>query len=103
MESFDPAELPELLKLYYRRLFPYPQYYRWLNYGGGNGGWERDEYWVGNPIRTLGPDVLKIDNMKCLSALFCWWCWDTVSGSITLLLDYIPNRLCCFIFDTVSH
>nr|XP_013014647.1 DNA primase small subunit [Cavia porcellus] len=34
MESFDPAELPELLKLYYRRLFPYPQYYRWLNYGG---------------------------------------------------------------------
>ncbi|XP_073939796.1 DNA primase small subunit isoform X3 [Castor canadensis] len=34
MESFDPAELPELLKLYYRRLFPYAQYYRWLNYGG---------------------------------------------------------------------
>lgn len=39
MELFDPAELPELLKLYYRRLFPYAQYYRWLNYGGGNGGW----------------------------------------------------------------
>ncbi|XP_052021368.1 DNA primase small subunit [Apodemus sylvaticus] len=34
MEPFDPAELPELLKLYYRRLFPYSQYYRWLNYGG---------------------------------------------------------------------
>lgn len=34
METFDPAELPELLKLYYRRLFPYSQYYRWLNYGG---------------------------------------------------------------------
>ncbi|XP_031205325.1 DNA primase small subunit [Mastomys coucha] len=34
MEPFDPAELPELLKLYYRRLFPYAQYYRWLNYGG---------------------------------------------------------------------
>lgn len=34
MEAFDPAELPELLKLYYRRLFPYSQYYRWLNYGG---------------------------------------------------------------------
>ncbi|TEA31713.1 hypothetical protein DBR06_SOUSAS22610055, partial [Sousa chinensis] len=34
MEAFDPAELPELLKLYYRRLFPYAQYYRWLNYGG---------------------------------------------------------------------
>uniref|UniRef100_A0A2K5WEN2 DNA primase subunit 1 n=1 Tax=Macaca fascicularis TaxID=9541 RepID=A0A2K5WEN2_MACFA len=34
METFDPTELPELLKLYYRRLFPYPQYYRWLNYGG---------------------------------------------------------------------
>ncbi|KAF3826106.1 hypothetical protein GH733_006220, partial [Mirounga leonina] len=34
MATFDPAELPELLKLYYRRLFPYAQYYRWLNYGG---------------------------------------------------------------------
>lgn len=41
METFDPAELPELLKLYYRRLFPYSQYYRWLNYGGGDGGVER--------------------------------------------------------------
>ena len=41
MEAFDPAELPELLKLYYRRLFPYGQYYRWLNYGGGDGGRER--------------------------------------------------------------
>lgn len=40
MEPFDPAELPELLKLYYRRLFPYAQYYRWLNYGGGDGGRE---------------------------------------------------------------
>jgi hypothetical protein len=40
MEPFDPAELPELLKLYYRRLFPYAQYYRWLNYGGGDGGWD---------------------------------------------------------------
>ncbi|XP_045409558.1 DNA primase small subunit isoform X1 [Lemur catta] len=37
METFDPTELPELLKLYYRRLFPYAQYYRWLNYGGGDG------------------------------------------------------------------
>ena len=43
MEAFDPAELPELLKLYYRRLFPYGQYYRWLNYGGGDGG--RGEGW----------------------------------------------------------
>ncbi|XP_032730400.1 DNA primase small subunit isoform X4 [Lontra canadensis] len=34
METFDSAELPELLTLYYRRLFPYAQYYRWLNYGG---------------------------------------------------------------------
>ncbi|XP_053082358.1 DNA primase small subunit isoform X4 [Acinonyx jubatus] len=41
METFDPAELPELLKLYYRRLFPYAQYYRWLNYGGGDGSRER--------------------------------------------------------------
>uniref|UniRef100_A0A7N8WYD7 DNA primase n=1 Tax=Mastacembelus armatus TaxID=205130 RepID=A0A7N8WYD7_9TELE len=30
----DPAVLPDLLPLYYRRLFPFSQYYRWLNYGG---------------------------------------------------------------------
>uniref|UniRef100_A0A8C4SNS5 DNA primase n=1 Tax=Erpetoichthys calabaricus TaxID=27687 RepID=A0A8C4SNS5_ERPCA len=26
--------LPDLLPLYYRRLFPFSQYFRWLNYGG---------------------------------------------------------------------
>uniref|UniRef100_UPI00398F36BD DNA primase small subunit isoform X1 n=2 Tax=Pristiophorus japonicus TaxID=55135 RepID=UPI00398F36BD len=31
---YDAAELPDLLPIYYRRLFPYPQYFRWLNYGG---------------------------------------------------------------------
>uniref|UniRef100_A0A672PR03 DNA primase n=1 Tax=Sinocyclocheilus grahami TaxID=75366 RepID=A0A672PR03_SINGR len=29
-----PACLPDLLPLYYRRLFPFSQYYRWLSYGG---------------------------------------------------------------------
>ncbi|XP_071368825.1 DNA primase small subunit [Centroberyx affinis] len=32
--DYDPASLPDLLPLYYRRLFPFSQYYRWLNYGG---------------------------------------------------------------------
>ena len=32
---YEPASLPDLLPLYYRRLFPFSQYYRWLNYGGG--------------------------------------------------------------------
>ncbi|XP_046725074.1 DNA primase small subunit [Silurus meridionalis] len=32
--GFDSACLPDLLPLYYRRLFPYAQYYRWLSYGG---------------------------------------------------------------------
>ncbi|TWW56917.1 DNA primase small subunit [Takifugu flavidus] len=31
---FDSANLPDLLPLYYRRLFPFSQYYRWLTYGG---------------------------------------------------------------------
>ncbi|XP_038642524.1 DNA primase small subunit isoform X2 [Scyliorhinus canicula] len=31
---YDAAELPDLLPVYYRRLFPYSQYFRWLNYGG---------------------------------------------------------------------
>ncbi|XP_072306380.1 DNA primase small subunit [Eucyclogobius newberryi] len=32
--DYDPASLPDLLPLYYKRLFPFAQYYRWLNYGG---------------------------------------------------------------------
>ncbi|CAL8257448.1 unnamed protein product [Gadus morhua 'NCC'] len=32
--DYEPASLPDLLPLYYRRLFPFSQYYRWLNYGG---------------------------------------------------------------------
>ncbi|KAL7860039.1 hypothetical protein SRHO_G00151860 [Serrasalmus rhombeus] len=32
--DYDPACLPDLLPLYYRRLFPFAQYYRWLSYGG---------------------------------------------------------------------
>ncbi|KAJ8359413.1 hypothetical protein SKAU_G00159380 [Synaphobranchus kaupii] len=32
--NYDQAILPDLLPLYYRRLFPFAQYYRWLNYGG---------------------------------------------------------------------
>ncbi|XP_073326613.1 DNA primase small subunit [Pagrus major] len=32
--DYDSACLPDLLPLYYRRLFPFAQYYRWLNYGG---------------------------------------------------------------------
>lgn len=33
-QQYDPASLPDLLPLYYRRLFPFSQYYRWLSYGG---------------------------------------------------------------------
>ncbi|XP_041860059.1 DNA primase small subunit [Melanotaenia boesemani] len=32
--DYDSACLPDLLPLYYRRMFPFSQYYRWLNYGG---------------------------------------------------------------------
>ncbi|XP_047452954.1 DNA primase small subunit [Mugil cephalus] len=32
--DYDQASLPDLLPLYYKRLFPFSQYYRWLNYGG---------------------------------------------------------------------
>ncbi|XP_072552752.1 DNA primase small subunit [Salminus brasiliensis] len=32
--DYDPACLPDLLPLYYRRLFPFSQYHRWLSYGG---------------------------------------------------------------------
>ncbi|XP_070596785.1 DNA primase small subunit [Erythrolamprus reginae] len=33
MASFDPSSLPDLLRLYYRRLFPFGLYGRWLRYG----------------------------------------------------------------------
>ncbi|XP_067686164.1 DNA primase small subunit-like [Haliotis asinina] len=32
--NYDPASLPDLLPMYYKRLFPYGLYYRWLHYGG---------------------------------------------------------------------
>jgi len=33
--EYDPNSLPDLLPTYYKRIFPYAPYYRWLNYGGG--------------------------------------------------------------------
>lgn len=30
---FDPEELPMLLPVYYKRLFPHKLFYRWLSYG----------------------------------------------------------------------
>lgn len=30
---FDPNELPMLLPVYYKRLFPHKLFYRWLSYG----------------------------------------------------------------------
>ncbi|KAK3733447.1 hypothetical protein RRG08_051212 [Elysia crispata] len=32
--NYDPNTLPDLLPLYYKRLFPYGPYYKWMNYGG---------------------------------------------------------------------
>lgn len=34
-ESYDAGSLPDLLPVYYKRLFPYGPYFRWLSYGGG--------------------------------------------------------------------
>ncbi|CAC5374632.1 PRI1 [Mytilus coruscus] len=31
---YDAASLPDLLPIYYKRLFPYGPYFKWLNYGG---------------------------------------------------------------------
>lgn len=32
---YDPEILPDLLPLYYKRLFPHLPFYRWLSYGNG--------------------------------------------------------------------
>lgn len=31
--DYDRSELPELLKIYYSRIFPYDKYFDWLQYG----------------------------------------------------------------------
>lgn len=31
--EYDRSELPELLRIYYSRLFPYDKYFDWLQYG----------------------------------------------------------------------
>ena len=36
--QFDAGSLPELLNVYYRKFFPYTQFYRWLNYGHSDNG-----------------------------------------------------------------
>lgn len=33
-EDFNPEELAELLIVYYKRLFPYKQFFQWLSYDG---------------------------------------------------------------------
>ena len=44
--SYDANSLPDLLPIYYKRIFPYAPYYRWLNYGGGI-FWKRRGYIYG--------------------------------------------------------
>lgn len=36
--DYDRSELPELLRIYYSKLFPYDKYFEWLQYG--ERGWE---------------------------------------------------------------
>ena len=31
--EYDRSELPELLRVFYSKLFPYDKYYEWLQYG----------------------------------------------------------------------
>ncbi len=33
--QYNQDDLPELLKQYYKRIFPYKLYYQWLSYGEG--------------------------------------------------------------------
>lgn len=35
MTEFDPGQLPDLLPIYYKRLFPFGPFYKWLSYGNG--------------------------------------------------------------------
>ena len=33
--DFDADALPDLLAMYYKRLFPYDHYHKWLSYNNG--------------------------------------------------------------------
>ena len=35
LKKWEPETLEDLLTIYYKYLFPYPLYYKWLNYCGG--------------------------------------------------------------------
>ena len=32
-EEYERSQLPDLLRVYYTRIFPYDKYFRWLQYG----------------------------------------------------------------------
>ncbi|KAG8452483.1 hypothetical protein GDO86_004321, partial [Hymenochirus boettgeri] len=57
LSLYDPASLPDLLPLYYRRLFPFYQYFRWLNYGGGEFGAVKNYFQNREFSFTLKDDV----------------------------------------------
>ena len=48
--AYDPQDLPEYLNVYYKRLFPYGLFYRWLSYGNGIRRRLRAHY---APFRTI--------------------------------------------------
>ena len=35
-DSFDASVYPDLLPIYYKRLFPFSLYYKWLRYDNGS-------------------------------------------------------------------
>ncbi|XP_069689250.1 DNA primase small subunit isoform X1 [Periplaneta americana] len=43
-DEFNPDSLPDLLPLYYKRLFPYGPYYRWLSYGNVENNFDHREF-----------------------------------------------------------
>ncbi|KAK7868961.1 hypothetical protein R5R35_002593 [Gryllus longicercus] len=44
MSSFSEDSLTDMLPLYYKRLFPFEPYFRWLNYGNEKGYFVRREF-----------------------------------------------------------
>lgn len=51
--AFDPAYLSDMLKVYYKRLFPHKAFYRWLSYGSCK--------FVSNNIKLCGK------NLNCIN------------------------------------
>lgn len=72
---YDPEILPDMLPLYYKRLFPHDPYYRWLSYGNGTLVYQTQKFLLFDA--QLKPNyVLQWTRLSSLIESFHLHCWE---------------------------